>query len=139
MSFQNILIFKKFFKELVKNDLEAGFVIINTLKGLGIVVFFPIAAIIMLITTFGVGLSVISTFLYIIAIYTSSVFTAYYFGKKLLNKKIKNDYLLLVVTLAIIYAVRFIPYLGGLFTAFSLFFGIGILVSTCSKLIKKRK
>ena len=134
-----LYLFKGFFKATLKEDINASSIIKNLAIGFATLIFVPIILLLLLISYMGVSISLISLMLYIAIIYLSSIFTVYYFTKKLLDKKIENDYLKLTIGLLFMYLVRFIPFVGGIITAFSLFFGIGLAVITSIRIIKERK
>lgn len=139
ISFILLFLFNGFFNETLKNDMNASNIVKNLAIGFAVLIFVPIVLLLLLISYMGVSISLITSMLYIAIIYLSSIFTVYYFTKKLLDEKIENDYLKLTIGFLFMYLVRFIPVVGGLITAFSLFFGIGLSITTSIKLIKENR
>ena len=121
-----LLATSKTFKKIDKEEKNVGYILKSSLIGFITLVMLPIISIIILITVVGVPLSIILLVIYFILIYLSALMTSYYFGKWALSKKIKNDYLLLTISLLVYYVARLIPYIGGLITFIALIFGIGI-------------
>lgn len=134
-----LFLFGKFFKNINKEELTVGNVFKKIGIGLLVLICFPIVGIILMISSFGIALSLITTAIYIICIYLSSIFTGYYFSKKILDKKIKNDYLTLAIGLTAIYILRLIPVVNSLVVIFSLLYGMGLSISIITKTIKKNK
>ena len=86
----------------------------------------PVTAIIVMISVVGIPLSIIALLIYFVLIYLSALGTSYYFGKWAFGKSIKNNYLLLAVSLLIYYVARLIPFIGGLISFITLIFGLGL-------------
>ena len=124
---------KKAFKSIEKFDQKVSFMAKTTLLGFAALVLVPIAALILITSTIGIGLSVICLLLYGIMFYLSVIPTAYYLGNWILKDKIENKYLLLTISILVIYVLRLIPFVGGIVTLISLCFGLGVYV----KLIKE--
>lgn len=116
----------KLFAKIEKLDKKAGSVFKNMGIGLLVLVATPILALIAMITIVGFPLAIVSLICYGLLIYLSVIPTAYYFGKMLLKKQITNNYLLLALSIAVIYILRMIPVIGGLVTFISLITGLGI-------------
>ena len=102
----------------------------DLLKHLGIgfvgLIMIPTAAVLVMITIIGFPLSIIALIIYSILIYLSVIPTAYVLGTKFLKDKIKNKYLLLAVSLLIIYLLKAIPLLGGIVELLIICLGLGI-------------
>ena len=116
---------KKFFGRVADLDKTAGTIAKQCLTGLVFLIVLPISAIIIMLTLVGIPLSIVSLLLYGILIYLSVLPTAYYLGKFAFKDKIKNDYLLLLVSLLIIYVLKMIPVIGTIVGLISLLFGLG--------------
>lgn len=134
-----LAISKKSFAKVEKLEKSAGYVLKASLIGLAMLIGLPILAIIVMLTVIGLPLSIISLMFYGILIYLSYIGTSYYFGKWFLKDKIKNDYLLLTVSLLIIYVIRLIPIIGGLVGFISLIFGLGMYTLLIKDNIKAKK
>ena len=123
----------KIFKNIESEKKDMSNVLKLVLKGFLTLILVPIIAIMLLCTVVGIPLTIISLIIYGLIIYLSSVATAYYFGNWFLKDKIKNEYLLLVVSLLILYIVKIIPIIGGLVGFISLLFGMGIYMNIIKK------
>ena len=132
-----VAVYKKFYANIKKFQKEENF----PLKALGIgfltLIAVPVAAIIIMITVVGIPLSLIALGLYALFIYLSAIPSSYYVGSIIFKDKIKNEYLLVAVSLLIFYAVKWIPLAGGLISFASLIFGLGTLVYMLKGIIKK--
>ena len=122
----------KVFKKIDKIDKNASSIATTTLIGFAFLVLVPIASLILLVSTIGLGLGVICILLYGIMIYLSAIPTSYFFGNWILKDKIENKYLLLSLSILVLYVIRLIPLVGGIVTFISLCFGLGVYI----KLIK---
>lgn len=129
---------KNIFKKFEEQEKNAESIIKNILKGLAFLIVLPLAAVILMITVIGIPLSIISLLVYGIMIYLSVLPTAYFFGKWILNNKITNDYLLLTVSLLVIYILRIVPVIGGLVTLVSLFYGLGVYYNLIKNKTKEK-
>jgi len=100
--------------------------------GLGAAFLFatPIAALIACLTIVGLGVGIATFLLYFIAIYSSQVFVGLWIGEKLLGSKAGTGLAVgrLALGIAIIHAVRMIPYAGPLVGLILLIWGMGALV-----------
>lgn len=119
--------YNKLFKEIEKEKFNAETIIKTTCKGFVVLIVLPIAAIIVMCTGIGLSISLIALVAYFILMYLSSIITAYYFGNKYLKNKIDNQFLLLAASLACLFIIKLIPYIGGLVGFISLCFGLGFL------------
>ena len=141
ISFGNILLvgfvllflMPKVFEKVANKGKET--ILVNTGIGLLSFVFLPIAFIVLLISVIGISASLLALVFYMVAIYLSTIFAAYNLGNIVLKDKIKNKYMLLLVSLLIIYVLKLIPFIKVFTSLFILFLGLGIIVS----LIIKRK
>lgn len=146
-SYGNVLIFglvlmllmRKAFDKIDAEKLEAS----NVFKTIGIgfitLIAIPLVSIIAMVTGIGVASGIIILLLYGISIYATSIITSYYFGKKILNSKIDNDYLLFAISLLILKIVIIIPFIGGLVSFASLLFGLGMIYTLIKKSLNKKK
>lgn len=119
--------YNKLFKEIEKEKFDSNTIVKTSVTGLVTLIVLPIAAIVVMCTGIGLSISLISLVVYFILLYLSSIVTAYYFGNKYLKKKIDNQYLLLTASLACLYVIKLIPYIGGIVGFISLCFGLGFL------------
>lgn len=121
-------LFKKL-KELNNDKLLPAF-------GFGVLILIalPIAAIMVMFTVVGISTGIIALVLYGLMAYLSTILSTYKLSQLAFGNKIKNDYLLLLVGLAIVYVIKLIPFVGGLVSFALLCLGLGLSVS-----IYKRK
>ncbi len=118
----------KVFKKLEKMEFESPVVIKNIFFGFLLLIGLPISVIIALISVIGIPIALIALAIYLIAIYLTSITTSYYLGYHLLKDKIKNNYLLLTLSLLILFLVRLIPFIGGLISFLSICLGLGLFL-----------
>ncbi|MBR2712796.1 MAG: polymer-forming cytoskeletal protein [Bacilli bacterium] len=97
--------------------------------GLLAMIFIPFVSIILMVTMAGISLGLLVMNLYILGFCLSTIFSSFYYGNLLFKDKIKNKYLLVLVTLLIIYVLRLVPFVGGLVTLLCMCTGFGIIVS----------
>lgn len=130
---------KKAFENIKKVKQDFGTIALTALLGFAFLILLPIAAIIVMITVIGIPLSVVALIIYGLLIYLSIIPTAYYFGNLVFGKAIKNRFLLMLVSLVILYFIRLIPILGGLVGFISLIFGLGIYTTLIKNSIVEKK
>ena len=111
------------------------------LSGLGflVLVVTPIAVVLTMISIIGLPLGIIVALLYGILIYLSMIPTAIYLGNWIMNKKNQNDYLVVAISLLIIYMIRIVPIIGGIIGFISLILGLGIYSNIFYKFYKEGK
>lgn len=116
-------------KKYDKVDLNVG--IETFTKGLVFLIIVPVISIVCFVIPFGTPMSLILIALYAIAVYLSSIFTAYLIGYKVWQRYFKSDINMLLVGilgLAILFVLDFVPIVRGLCMIISLMFGIGIMI-----------
>ena len=146
-SYGNVLIFglilmllmRKVFDKIDAEKMDSSSVIKTIGFGFISLIAIPFVAIIFMMTGVGVATSFIALILFGITVYASSIVTAYYFGKKLLNSKIDNDYLLFTLSLLALKLIMVIPIIGGLVSLFSLLFGLGMIFILIKKSLNNKK
>lgn len=88
--------------------------------------------IIMLLTTYiGTSLGIILIPIYLILAYISIILTGYVVGELIwtrLFKKESNNYIAILIGVAVIKLLELVPFLGGIISMLSLFVGIGMVV-----------
>ena len=104
-----------------------------------ILIFTPIAALIVCITIIGIPLGFITIILYGIAIYFTQLFVGLFFGQLIIgsSRKVGSRAALvgaLVLGLAIFSLLKLIPYLGGIIGLASVLFGLGAMLVSGRKL-----
>ena len=124
---------KKLFKQISKEEKSVSYFLKNSLIGLGLLLLIPLLAIIALFTVIGIPISIIALLLYGIFIYISLIPTAYYLGGWILKDKISNEYVLLGISLFVIFVIKYIPIIGGLANFIFLIFGFAILLKQMKK------
>lgn len=120
---------KKLFASVEKIKFEGDSIIKTAFKGLCFLFILPIVAILLMVSTIGFPIGIISLLLYGILLYLSIIPTSYFIGNKLLKDKIKNEYLLLIISLAVLKVLMMIPKLGGLIGFITVCLGLGIFVT----------
>ena len=119
--------YNKLFKEIEKEKFDSNTIVKTSVTGFVTLIVLPIAAIVVMCTGVGLSIGLIALVTYFVLIYLSSIITAYYFGNKYLKAKIDNQYLLLTASLACLFVIKLIPYIGGIVGFVSLCFGLGFL------------
>ena len=113
------------------NNIELKIGSILKIMGIGLIVLIvvPIISIIALFTGILTPLALITLAIYTISIYLSSLLVYYIVGKILDEKLIKQNktYLTLLCGIVIVKIIKLIPFIGGLITAITLFYGIGLI------------
>lgn len=134
-----IILFKKQFDKLEKEELSFENVAKKVGLGFLLLITAPIVALILMCTIVGVPLSFILLALYIMLIYISIIPSGYFIAYKLLHKTIKNQYLLLAIGILGIKLLEFIPVIGGLVAFISLCFGMWLPIAINKKKTVKEK
>ena len=99
-------------------------------KGLVIIVLVPIISIMLLMTAIGIPLAIIALVLYGVAIYLSTIFTAYLLGYKVWQKFFKKDMNMLVIGLLglmILLVLNIIPGINYLVAIITVLIGLGLI------------
>jgi cytoskeletal protein CcmA (bactofilin family) len=108
--------------------------------GFGILFLFatPIAAFIACITIVGLAVGIASVLLWIIAMYTSTIFVAGWLGEAVLGAKagMGQAILRLGFGLAVLHVLRVLPYIGFWTLLFSIFWGLGAMLLTAYKRLR---
>ena len=122
-----MLLFPKLFEKIEKMDKNT---ILSNL-GFGVLSLFilPIAALIIMLTMVGLSTGFILLDFYIVCVYLSSLLCTYYLANILLNKNIKNKYLVLLIGLLGLFVLKLIPFISILTEIFVLCIGLGIVVN----------
>ena len=136
-----IIIVPSLFKRINKQQKDKQISNMLLILGKGILMFIiiPILSLILIISNLGISLGFILALVYGILVYTSTIFTGYYFGKLITEKFIKkdiNNFLIGSMGLLIIYSLKLIPYVGGLIGFISILFGFGIIYDLFKKTSK---
>ena len=122
-----------YFGKLDEKELSFKEAATTTLKGLLILFACPIAAFIVMLTIIGFPLGLISIILYGIAIYLSTITTAYYLGRLGLKDKINNKFSYLAICILIVFILRLIPVIGGIVNIISICLGLGLFLELFKK------
>ena len=138
LAFIMLALFKKFFANIKKlQEKTVG------LKSIGIgfltLCAVPVLSVLAMITVIGIPLGVVLLMLYVLAIFISAIPSTYYIGNILFKDKIKNDYLLITVSLLIFYLLKWIPIMGGLLELASLLLGLGLMIYLIKGVMKNSK
>jgi cytoskeletal protein CcmA (bactofilin family) len=99
--------------------------------GFGLLFLFatPIAAIIACCTIVGLGVGIVTLLLYVIAVYSSTIFVAGWLGETLLGSRPGTGAAIgrLALGLLILHVLRILPYVGGWILFVTIFWGLGAL------------
>jgi cytoskeletal protein CcmA (bactofilin family) len=89
----------------------------------------PIAAVVLCITIVGIGIGISALFLYVIALYAAQIFVSTWLGEKILGESqgIAATIGRLALGLAIIHAVKLVPYLHVFAASVVLVWGMGAM------------
>ena len=100
------------------------------MKGLIFMIGVPFLIILLLSTYISTSLAIILIPFYIIMVYISTIFTGYLVGYFLLKvlKKEYNIYTTILLGVAVVKLLEFIPYLGIFISMISLFVGLGMMI-----------
>lgn len=113
------------------NNLEITFGSVAKTSGIGLLVLIvvPILSIIALSTGFLFPIAFITFAVYGISIYLAFLVSYYVVGNKILSKLFNNDnrYLAILCGVVVVKLVGLIPYIGGLVSIISLFYGLGLI------------
>ena len=113
------------------DDVKLDASIIAKLIGIGAVILLliPFAVVITLFTGFLTPLSLIVLALYVIAIYMSTLLSAYVIGNVIMKNGFKkeNVYLALIIGIMIVRLVKYIPIIGGFMLVLCLTYGMGLI------------
>lgn len=136
ISFILLALYKKVFEKYAKTSKKP----IDILKLVGIgfasIVVIPVAAFIIMLTLIGIPLSFIVLLLYGIMLYLSFIPTSYFLGNWFLKDKINNNYLILAISLLILFVLKLIPILGGLVSILVASLGMGMYMIQIKDSIK---
>lgn len=121
-----VLLIPRLFEKL--SEIEANRLLPSFAWGLLILVAAPVIALIALFTFVGISAGILIGVLYGVLIYLSTIFSTYVITK-LIFKKVKNPYLILLIGLPIVYIIKLVPFLGGLLSFALLCLGLGLLTN----------
>lgn len=100
--------------------------------GLGLLIVVPLAVILTMVTIIGLPLGLIGIAFYILFAYFSTSVTGLVIGDQLAKYAFKNEklhpFLKATMGIVLLFALGFVPYVGGLISAISTCFGFGYLV-----------
>ena len=116
-------------EKLDNTELTASSIIKRVAIGLAILVVVPMVSLIAMFTGVLTPLAFISFAFYIMSIYLSSLLVYYIVGKLIASNLFKNDnvYLALVTGIVVVKIIKYIPVIGGIVGAFTLFYGLGLI------------
>jgi len=99
-------------------------------KGLGVMILWPIGMILLMVTIIGAPLGIIGMIIYFVCIYLASLVSAWALGNILIESKIfnlKNEYLIALVGLILLSALKWIPGIGPLVSLIAVLWGLGTI------------
>ncbi len=129
--------------KIEKVDLNAEEILITAAIGLGILICVPIVSLFTIFTGVLTPITLIVLAIYVICIYLSRLFAAYFVGnivsKKLFESK-KNNLFIASVLIGVILVelVCLIPFIGGLVKFVLLVYGLGLILKLIKSNIKKK-
>lgn len=112
---------------------EAGEIIEVFTKGLVAIIIIPVIAVLLCCTVLGIPLAIILILLYGIAIYLTTIFTAYLLGYKIWQKVFNKDINLLsvgLIGLFILMLLNLIPGIRTLVSIITVLIGLGLIIET---------
>ena len=127
-----VLLVPSLFKKL--REIEANRLLPSFAWGLLILIAVPIVSLIALITYVGVATGLITSVLYTVLVYVSTIFSTYTVTSLILKDKVKNPYFILLIGLPCLYIIKLIPFLGALVSFAMICLGLGLLTN----LIKRK-
>ncbi|MBR2828788.1 MAG: hypothetical protein IKE70_06115, partial [Bacilli bacterium] len=131
-----LALFGKVFHKMENFDFDVSNILKHFFIGLIALILVPICFVIMIFSIIGIPLSLVMLAIYIIAIYLSTIASAYYFGSHLLKNTIKNSYVILILSLLVLFLLELIPVVGGFLSFLSLCCGLGLYISVVKKTMK---
>ena len=139
IAFVLYLLSNKLFKGFIKTKAKVDSLLKTIGIGLIALIVVPVVSVIVMLTLIGIPLSVITLIIYGVLIYLSIIPTSYYLGNLFLKDKIKNQYLLIFISLLCMYILKSIPYLGWIIEFLSIGFGLGIFISMFKDKLKTKE
>ena len=100
----------------------------------------PIAALIACITIVGLGVGISAILTYAVAVYTAQVFVGQWLGEKILGSEAGQGPMLLrlALGLAILHAIRLVPFLGIAVMTVVTVWGLGALILTVHRWVERQ-
>jgi cytoskeletal protein CcmA (bactofilin family) len=98
----------------------------------------PFAIVVLLVTVLGIPLAILLLLVWLIVMFMSGPFAAYYLGRLLLGKSEPNAVLIMLLGASVLAVCYFIPFLGALVSLLAYWFGIGIIVLQARLISKPR-
>lgn len=129
---------KKVFDRFANVEKDGSNIIKITLFGLLLLIGVPIVAFILIFIPMTMPLSIVTLIVYGLVFYLSALPTAYFVGKWGLGDRIENDYLLLTISLLVLYLLKLVPILGGWIEFLSLCFGLGVYFNTFRNIMRDK-
>ena len=128
-----LLLMPKLFDKIISYKKET----ILSNMGFGLIALFlmPIVSLLLIMTMVGVNLSMLLFTFFIVSVYLSTLFSSYYIGNLILSNKIKNKYVILIISLFAYYFIRLIPFVGTIMMLSTLALGLGLII----RILFKRK
>ena len=122
-----MLLLPKLFKKI--KEIESNKILPDLAWGLLVLIAAPIVAVLLMFTMVGLSTGLIVIGVYVLLAYLATIISSYKLSSLLLENKIKNDYLLLIIGLAAAFIIKLIPFVGGLVSFLLLCLGLGLTVS----------
>lgn len=100
------------------------------LKGFGVMILWPLGMFFLIITVVGAPIGLIGMMGYFVCLYLANLVSAWAIGRILVDTKvfnIKNEYLVALLGLILLSALKWIPGVGALVSLISVLWGLGII------------
>ena len=125
IGFLFILLCRRATEKINESSNGAGYIFAHFGIGLGLLIFVPIIALLLLFTGFISSVGIVGFVLYFLSIYLSGVIGALYVGKMIFKNM--NTYLRYFITLLILTIIYMIPIVGWIAEFFMLCFTLGVI------------
>ena len=115
---------------LFKNIKWSKKYLLTIFKGFGVLILWPIGMIMLVVTIIGAPIGLIGMFLYFVCLYLANLVSAWGLGKILGETKvfnIKNEYLLALLGLVLLSALKWIPGAGMFVSLIAMLWGLGTI------------
>ena len=127
------LLFPKIYSKLINGKEKASTILTKGIFGF---ILIPIISIILMLSSIGTIVGIISMILYVITIYISPIIIGCYIGNKFLNKYIKKENMAYLLGVLLVKLSTYIPVIGFWLLILIIVYTLGIIISRF-KLIKR--
>ena len=110
----------------------------TVIVGLASSILIPAAVFVLMVTVLGVPVGILLLLFWLVALTLSGALSAYYLGRLLIGRKTPNPFLYMLLGVVILLVLYFIPFVGIVVSALSVWFGIGMLILQIPRLPRPR-